>query len=154
MDPDEKIVHALITIMFGDESIWSKGVPPSGIWKNLWWLVSVVRVPFLLPRASFRRSRRTLCHEDCEVRFSSHMLKGSVKNISENGLTAEFIGTAEQLEEEGCIQIGQCVLQVRRIWARDQDGKVVAGFRIDYVKEGERYWQEIRSPAMCNVNAA
>jgi cellulose synthase (UDP-forming) len=154
VDVEARTVNALIAMIFGDENIWSEAVPSSGIWKNLWWLLSVIRIPFSLSRASFRRSRRTLCHKDCQARFSSHMLKGSVKNISENGLMAEFIGTAEQLEEEGCIQIGQCVLQVRRMWARDQEGKVLAGFRIDCIKEGEHYWQEILSPAMCSVNAA
>jgi cellulose synthase (UDP-forming) len=146
IDLDEKTVHALITIMFGDESIWSKGVPPSGIWKNLWWLVSVVRVPFSLSRASFRRSRRTSCHAECQGSFFGHRLNGIVTNISEHGLMAEFIGTAAQLEEEGAIQIDHCVLQGRRMWSRDQDGKVVAGFRIDCIKEGEWLWRQLLSP--------
>jgi cellulose synthase (UDP-forming) len=148
---DDKMVHALIGIMFGDENIWSQAVPPSGIWKNLWWLLSVMRIPFSLPRASFRRSRRIPCHEDCQGIFCRYTLNGTIKNISAAGLMAEFTGTAEQLEEEGCIQIDHCVLHVRRMWSRDQEGKVLAGFRIECIKEGEQYWQELLSPAIPTI---
>jgi cellulose synthase (UDP-forming) len=149
---DDSTVHALIAIMFGDEDIWSQAIPSSGIWRNLWWLLSVMRIPFSSSRASFRRSRRIVCHEDCQGSFSGHTLHGKVQNISENGVMAEFIGTAEQLEEEGCIQIGQCVVQVRRMWSRYEERKVLAGFRIECIKEGEHYWKKLLlSPTTCTI---
>ena len=71
------------------------------------------------------------------------MLVGSIKNISEGGLMAEFTGTSQQLDEEGHIHMGQCIVQVQRMWSNDQEGKVLAGFRIQYIIEGEQQWRKL-----------
>jgi cellulose synthase (UDP-forming) len=145
IDLDEKTMHALIALMFGDENVWNQAVPASGIWRNLWWLLFALRVPFSHSRTSSRGARRIPCNRDCRGIFPRQTLNGTIKNISERGLMAEFIGTSQQLEEEGCIHMDYCVLQVRRMWSTDREGTVLAGFRIQCIKEGEKYWQELLS---------
>jgi cellulose synthase (UDP-forming) len=141
IDVDEKTVDALIDVMFSDDNIWNQAVSESGIWKNIWWLVSTIRVPFLVSRASFRRARRIPCRLDCQGTFSGHTFDGTVNNISDGGLMAEFACTSQQLGEEGSIRLGYCVLQVKRMWSTDRGDKVLAGFRISFIKEGEGHWQ-------------
>jgi len=143
VDIDEKTMHALIVTMFGDDNIWSQGTAGSGIWRNLWWLVSVLNVPFSVSRASFRRTRRIPFQQECQGIFSRYTLIGSIKNISEGGLMAEFTGTSQQLDEEGHIHMGQCIVKVQRMWSNDQEGKVLAGFRIQYIIEGEQQWRKL-----------
>ncbi|MEO7862922.1 MAG: glycosyltransferase [Nitrospirales bacterium] len=147
INADEKTIQALIAVMFGNENIWNQVAPQSGIWRNLWWLLCVMRVPFSLSRASFRLSRRIPCHRYCQGIFSRHTLGGTVINISEDGLLADFAGTIQQLGEEGTIHIDHCVIQVRRMWSQARDGNVLVGFRIQCIKEGELYWQELLSSA-------
>ena len=143
IDVDDKMLHALIAMMFGDEKIWNQEVPASGIWRNIWWLLCVLRVPFSASRASFRRARRIPCQQHCQGIFSRQTLNGTVKNICEGGLMAEFTAVSQQVEEEGCIHIDHCVLQVRRMWSTDREGKVLAGFRIQCIKEGEEHWRKL-----------
>ncbi len=158
VDLDEKTVHALIAVMFCDETIWNQALPASGIWRNIWWLLSVIRVPLSFSRTSYRRTRRIPCHRDCQVVFPRQTLIGTVKNISEGGLMAEFTGTSQQLDEEGCIHLDHCVLQVRRMWSTDREGKVLAGFRVQCIKEGKQHWQDLLSqtarPVLRHTRAA
>jgi cellulose synthase (UDP-forming) len=46
---DEKTVYALIALMFGDANVWNQSTADSGIWKNLWSLLSVLTVAFRPP---------------------------------------------------------------------------------------------------------
>ncbi len=145
IDLDDKTVNALIVLMFGDESVWAQAAPLSGIWKNIWLLLSALRVPFSASRTSSRRARRISCDRDCEGLFADQRLNGTIRNISDHGLMAEFVGTSQQLGVEGCIHMDCCVLEVRRMWSKDREGKVLAGFQIEHIKEGQKYWQDLLS---------
>ncbi|HKY72570.1 MAG TPA: glycosyltransferase [Nitrospira sp.] len=150
IDIDDETIHALIATMFGDEDIWNQASPQSGIWKNVWWLLSVMRVPFSLSRASLRRSRRIPCRRYCRGIFGKHILSGTIMNVSEDGLMVDFTGGVQQLEEEGSIRVDHCMLHVRRMWSEDRVGRVLAGFRIQRISEGEQYWQEHVATAVCD----
>jgi hypothetical protein len=141
IDLDEKSVDALITAMFGDENVWSKTVAVSGIWKNIWWLLSAIRVPFSFSRTSLRRAQRISCNRECQVIFSQQTLSGTVKNISEGGLMVEFSDPSQLGEEVGRVHMGDCVLQVRRMWSTIREGKVLVGFRVECIREGGEHWQ-------------
>jgi hypothetical protein len=145
IDLDEKTVNALIVLMFGDENVWDQTASASGIWKNIWWLLSAIKAPLSPSRTSFRRARRVSCDRNCEAVFQRQTLNGTIRNVSDRGLMAEFTGTSEQLGEEGCIHMDCCVLEVRRMWSRDRDGKVLAGFQIQRIKEGQKYWEDLLS---------
>lgn len=147
-DTDEKAVNALIALMFGDAKVWDHAVSNMGIWRNIWLLLTVIRVPISYTRASFRRALRTPCNRNCQIIFPQRTLNGTVKNMSERGLMAEFTGTSQQLEDEGCIRLNQSVLKVRRMWARDRNGKVLAGFRVDHIEERQEQWQELLSSSI------
>jgi cellulose synthase (UDP-forming) len=140
-DLDEKSVDAIITAMFHDENVWNRTVAISGIWKNIWWLLSVIRVPFSFSRTSFRRAQRIPCNRECQVIFSQQTLSGTVKNISEGGLMVEFSDPIQLAEEVGTVHTGDCVLQVRRMWSTIREGKVLVGFRIECIREAEEHWQ-------------
>jgi cellulose synthase (UDP-forming) len=141
IDLDEKSVDALITAMFGDENVWNKTVASSGIWKNIWWLLSAIRVPFSFSRTSHRRTPRIPCNQVCQVIFSHQTLSGTIKNISEGGLMVEFSDPSQLGDEVGTVHMDDCVLQVRRMWSTIRKGKVLAGFRVECIREGEEHWQ-------------
>ena len=82
--------------------------------------------------------------------FSRHTLNGTVKNISEDGLMAEFTGAPHQIDEDGSIYMDHCVLEVRRLWSSGRGDKVLAGFRIQFIKEGEKHWQEMLIQPECS----
>ncbi|MEO7860204.1 MAG: glycosyltransferase family 2 protein, partial [Nitrospirales bacterium] len=55
---DDKTVHALTTLMFKDAPVGDRSTPESGIWKNVWLLLSVLGVALHSSRTSPRRDAR------------------------------------------------------------------------------------------------
>ena len=71
---------------------------------------------------------------------------------------AEFAGTPQQIDGEGCICLESCVLQVKRMWTTEREDKVLVGFQIQFIKEGEEHWrtllEQARSPILGERKAA
>ena len=56
-------------------------------------------------------------------------------------------GTVDLVGETGTLYVESCALKVRRSWAMQCEGTVVAGFTIEQVDKGADQWRELTSLA-------
>ena len=142
---DEKTVHALIALMFGDADVWNGQAAESGIWKNIWALLSVLGMAFRTSRASQRRDPRAEHSQDCRVIFQDQALEGTVTNVSANGLAVRVSGPGELIGEEGTVHMENFLFKVRRMWSLNKNGMLVAGLQRKDIEQGADQWQKLVS---------
>ena len=58
-----------------------------------------------------------------------------------------MLGTVDLVGENGTLYIESVALKVRRRWAMQAEGRVVAGFAIEQVEKGADQWRELTSLA-------
>jgi hypothetical protein len=74
-------------------------------------------------------------------------LEGTVEQISATGLLVNIPGTVDLVGESGTLYVESVALRVRRRWAMQSEGTVVAGFAIEQVEKGADQWRELTSLA-------
>jgi hypothetical protein len=69
-------------------------------------------------------------------------LEGTVEQISSTGLLVNIPGTVDLVGENGTLYVESIALKVRRRWAMQCEGTVLAGFTIEQVDKGADQWRE------------
>ena len=72
---------------------------------------------------------------------------GLVGKISGTGLSVKIPGTVDLVGQNGTLYVDSFALKVRRRWAMQCEGVVLAGFTIEHVEKGAEQWQKLTSLA-------
>ena len=145
IDVDEKTADSLIVAAFSDCRAWNQPEVEPGIFQSLWSLLRVFRKVVTISRKSHRSDLRLPYRENCLLVWPDRTLEGTVEQISATGLSVNIPGTVDLVGENGTLYVESCVLKVRRRWAMQCDGTVLAGFTIEQVDTGADQWQELTS---------
>jgi cellulose synthase (UDP-forming) len=147
IDVDEKTADSFIAATFSDPRAWNGPEVEPGIFRSLWSILSVFRMVFAKSRTSHRRYLRIPYRQDCRLVFQDRILNGTVGKISKTGLSVNIPGTVDLVGENGILYVDLFVFKVRRRWAMQCEGTVVAGFAIEEVNRGADQWRELTSLA-------
>jgi hypothetical protein len=147
IDVDAKTADSLIAVMFFDSRAWNEPEVEPGIFRSLWSIFRVFRMVFVKSRTSHRRYVRVPYRQDCRLVFQGRTLDGTVDKISKTGLSVYIPGTVDLVGETGILYVESVALTVRRSWAMQCEGAVVAGFTIEQVDKGADQWRELTSLA-------
>jgi cellulose synthase (UDP-forming) len=147
IDVDAKTADSLIAVMFSDSRDWNEPEVEPGIFRSLWSIFRVFRMVFAKSRTSHRRYVRVPYRQDCRLVFQGRTLDGTVDKISKTGLSVYIPGTVDLVGETGILYVESVALTVRRSWAMQCEGAVVAGFTIEQVDKGAEQWRELTSLA-------
>jgi hypothetical protein len=139
---DEKTADSLIVAAFSDSRAWNQPEVEPGIFRSLWSLLRVFEKVVKTSRKSHRRDLRLPYRENCLLVLPDRTLEGRVEQISATGLSVNIPGTVELVGENGTLYVESCVLKVRRRWAMQCEGAVLAGFTIEQIDEGADQWRE------------
>ncbi|HSB46198.1 MAG TPA: glycosyltransferase [Nitrospira sp.] len=147
VDVDDKTSDSFIAATFSDPRAWNQPEVEPGIFRSLWSILRVFRMIFAKSRTSHRRYLRIPFRQDCRLVFEGRVLNGTIGRISKTGLSVNIPGTVDLLGEDGTLYVESFALKVRRRWAMQCEGEVVAGFAIEQVNKGADQWQELTSLA-------
>jgi cellulose synthase (UDP-forming) len=147
IDVDEKTADSLIVAAFSDSSAWNQPEVEPGILQSLWSLLRVFRKVVKTSRKSHRSDLRLPYRENCLLVLPDRTLEGTVEQISATGLSVNIPGTVDLVGENGTLYVEPFVLKVRRRWAIQCEGTVLAGFTIEHVDRGAEQWRELTSLA-------
>jgi cellulose synthase (UDP-forming) len=147
IDADDKTADSLIAATFSDPRVWNEPELEPGIFRSLWSILHVFRMVFAKSRTSHRRYLRIPFRQDCRLVFQGRILNGTVGKISKTGLSVNIPGTIDLLGENGTLYVESFALKVRRRWAMQCEGAVVAGFTVEQVNRGADQWRELTSLA-------
>ncbi|MDZ4734158.1 MAG: glycosyltransferase [Nitrospirota bacterium] len=147
LDIDVKTSDALIAVMFSDPQVWNQPDIEPGIFRSLWSFLRVFGKVVTPTRKSHRHDLRLPYRENCLLVLPDRTLEGTVEQISVTGLSMSMSGTADLIGENGTLYVESFTLKVRRRWAMQCDGTVIAGFAIEQVDEGADQWRELTSHA-------
>jgi len=142
IDVDDKTGDSLIAAVFSDTRVWNQPEVEPGIFRSLWSLVRVFKKIVKTSRKSHRSDLRLAYRENCRLVLSDRTLEGTVEQISATGLSVNIPGTVELVGENGTLYVESFVLKVRRRWAMQYEGTVLAGFTIEQVDNGADQWRE------------
>ena len=144
---DDKTGDTLIAAAFSDSRAWNQPEPEPGILRSLWSLLHVFRKAVKTSRKSHRNDLRLPYRENCLLVLADRTLEGTVEQISATGLSVNLPGTVDLVDENGTLYVDSVALKVRRCWAMQREGAVVAGFAIEQVEKGADQWRELTSLA-------
>jgi cellulose synthase (UDP-forming) len=147
IDVDDKTGDSLIAAVFSDTRVWNQPEVEPGIFQSLWSLVCVFKKIVKTSRKSHRSDLRLAYRENCRLVLSDRTLEGTVEQISSTGLLVNIPGTVDLVGESGTLYVESVALRVRRRWAMQSEGTVVAGFAIEQVEKGADQWRELTSLA-------
>ena len=147
IDVDEKTTDSLIAATFADSRAWNHPEIEPGIFQSLWSLLRVFKKVIKTSRSSHRHYPRVPYQQVCRLEFQGRTLLGTVDQISLNGLTLKIPGSVKLLGQHGAVYVGSFAFQVRRRWAMQCGGTVVAGFAIEQVHRGADRWRDLTSSA-------
>ena len=147
IDVDEKTADALIAATFSDPHVWNQPEVEPGIFRSLWSVFRVFRMIFAKSRTSHRRYIRAPYRQDCRFVCQGQVLNGTVGKISATGLSVKIPGTVDLVGQNGTLYVDSFALKVRRRWAMQCEGVVMAGFTIEHVEKGADQWQKLTSLA-------
>ena len=147
IDVDEKTADSLIVAAFSDSRAWNQPEVEPGIFRSLWSLLRVFRKVVKTSRKSHRSDLRLPYRENCLLVLPDRTLEGTVEQISATGLSVNIPGTVDLVGENGTLYVESVALKVRRRWAMQCEGTVVAGFAIEQVDKGADQWRELTSLA-------
>jgi cellulose synthase (UDP-forming) len=147
IDVDEKTADSLIVAAFSDSSAWNQPEVEPGILQSLWSLLRVFRKVVKTSRKSHRSDLRLPYRENCLLVLPDRTLEGTVEQISATGLSVNIPGTIDLVGENGTLYVEPFALKVRRRWATQCEGTVLAGFTIEHVDRGAEQWRELTSLA-------
>jgi cellulose synthase (UDP-forming) len=147
IDVDEKTADSLIIAAFSDSRAWNQPEVEPGIFRSLWSLLRVFVKFVRRPRKSLRGDLRLPYRENCLLVLPDRTLEGRVEQISATGLSVNIPGTVDLVGENGTLYVESVALKVRRRWAMQCEGVVLAGFTIEQIDEGADQWQELTSLA-------
>src|SRR5215469_8967081 len=147
VDVDEKTVDSLIAAAFSDSRHWNQPEVEPGIFRSLWSIVRVFRMIFTKSRTSLRSDVRVPYNQDCRLVFPDRAIHGTVGQISRTGLSVNIPGNVELIGEHGTLHVESFAFKVRRRWAMQGEGVVLAGFTIEQVDKGADQWQELTTLA-------
>jgi len=142
IDVDDKTGDSLIAAVFSDTRVWNQPEVEPGIFRSLWSLVCVFKKIVKTSRKSHRSDLRLAYRENCRLVLPDHTLEGTVEQISATGLSVNIPGTVELVGENGTLYVESIALKVRRRWAMQYEGTVLAGFTIEQVDKGAEQWRE------------
>jgi cellulose synthase (UDP-forming) len=142
IDVDEKTVDSLIVAAFSDPHAWNYPEVEPGIFQSLWSLLRVFRKVVKTSRRSHRIDFRLPYQEKCLLVLPDRTLEGTVGQISATGLSVNIPGTVELVGENGTLYVESFALKVRRRWAMQCEGSVLAGFTIEQVDKGADQWRK------------
>jgi cellulose synthase (UDP-forming) len=142
IDVDEKTADSLIAATFSDSRAWNQPEVEPGIFQSLWSLLRVFRKVVKTSRKSHRSDLRLPYRENCLLVLPDRTLEGTVEQISATGLSVNIPGTVDLVGENGTLYVESYALKVRRIWAMQCEGTVLAGFTIEQVDKGADQWRE------------
>ena len=147
IDVDEKTADSLIVAAFSDSRVWNQPEVEPGIFQSLWSLLRVFGKVVKTSRTSHRSDLRLPYRENCLLVLPDRTLEGTVEQISTTGLSVNIPGTVDLVGENGALYMEFYALKVRRIWAMQCEGTVLAGFTIEQVEKGADQWRERTSLA-------
>jgi hypothetical protein len=147
IDVDEKTADSLVVAAFSDSSAWNQPEVEPGILQSLWSLLRVFRKVVKTSRKSHRSDLRLPYRENCLLVLPDRILEGTVEQISATGLSVNIPGTVDLVGENGTLYVEPFALKVRRRWAMQCEGTVLAGFTIEHVDRGAEQWRELTSLA-------
>jgi len=147
IDVDENTGDSLIAAVFSDSSAWNQPEAEPGIFRSLWSLLRVFKKVVKTSRKSHRSDLRLAYRENCRLVLPDRTLEGTVWQISSTGLSVNIPGTVDLVGENGILYVESFALKVRRRWAMQAEGTVVAGFAIEQVEKGADQWRELTSLA-------
>jgi cellulose synthase (UDP-forming) len=147
MKIDVKTADSLIATTFLDARTWNRPERDASISQSLWALFKVLKLLARSSRRSRRRVHRISYQQDCRFDCAGRRLHGSVAEISPSGMSVKLSCTVDLVADKGVLYMDGFVLEVRRIWAMDCGGTVVAGFSIERVTRGAQEWQTLTSLA-------
>jgi cellulose synthase (UDP-forming) len=142
IDVDEKTADSLIAATFSDSRAWNQPEVEPGIFQSLWSLLCVFRKVVTTSRKSHRSELRLPYRENFLLVLPDRTLEGTVEQISATGLSVNIPGTVELVGENGTLYVESIALKVRRRWAMQCEGTVLAGFTIEQVDKGADQWRE------------
>ena len=142
IDVDEKTADSLIAATFSDSRAWNQPEVEPGIFQSLWSLLRVFRKVVKTSRKSHRSDPRLPYRENCLLVLLDRTLEGTVEQISATGLSVNIPGTVDLVGENGTLYVESFALKVRRRWAMQCEGTVLAGFTIEQVDKGADQWRE------------
>ena len=142
IDVDEKTADSLIVAAFSDSRAWNQPEVEPGIFQSLWSLLRVFRKVVKTSRKSHRSDLRLPYRENCLLVLPDRTLEGTVEQISATGLSVNIPGTVDLVGENGTLYVESFALKVRRRWAMQCEGAVLAGFTIEQVDKGADQWRE------------
>ena len=148
IDVDEKTADSLIVAAFSDSRAWNQPEVEPGIFWSLWSLLRVFRKVVKPSRKSHRSDLRLPYREHFLLVLPDRTLKGTVEQISVTGLSVSMPGTVDLVGENGTLYVDSVALKVRRRWAMQCEGVVLAGFSIEQVDKGADQWRELTSLAV------
>jgi cellulose synthase (UDP-forming) len=147
IDVDEKTADSLIVAAFSDSRAWNQPEVEPGIFQSLWSLLRVFRKVVKTSRKSHRSDLRLPYRENCLLVLPDRTLEGTVEQISATGLSVNIPGTVDLVGENGTLYVESFAFKVRRRWAMQCEGTVLAGFTIEQVDKGADQWRERTSLA-------
>ena len=147
IDVGDKTSDSLIAAAFSDSRAWNQPEVEPGIFRSLWSIFRVFRMVFAKSRTSHRRYVRVPYRQDRRLVFQGRTLDGTLDKISTTGLSVNIPGTVDLVGETGTLYVESCALKVRRSWAMQCEGTMVAGFTIEQVDKGADQWRELTSLA-------
>jgi cellulose synthase (UDP-forming) len=147
IDVDEKTTDSLIAAAFSDSRSWNHPEIEPGIFRSLWSVLRVFTKIVKTSRTSHRHDPRLPYRQVCRMELQGRTLVGTIEQISMNGCSVQFPGTVDRLGEHGTLYVESIALKVRRRWAMQCEGVVLAGFTIEQVDGGEDQWRELNSLA-------
>src|SRR5713101_3793447 len=142
IDVDDKTGDSLIAAVFSDTRVWNQPEVEPGIFRSLWSLLRVFKKIVKTSRKSHRSELRLAYRENCRLVLPDRTLEGTVEQISATGLSVNIPGTVELVGENGTLYVESFVLKVRRRWAMQYEGTVLAGFTIEQVDNGAEQCRE------------
>ena len=142
IDVDDKTGDSLIAAVFSDTRVWNQPEVEPGIFRSLWSLLRVFKKIVKTSRKSHRSELRLAYRENCRLVLPDRTLEGTVEQISATGLSVNIPGTVELVGENGTLYVESIALKVRRRWAMQCEGTVLAGFTIEQVDKGADQWRE------------
>ena len=144
---DDKTSDAVIAAVFSDSHAWNQPEAEPGIFQSLWSLLRVFKKVVKPSRKSHRNDLRVPYRKNCRLVLPDRTLKGTVEQISATGLSVNIPGTVDLVGENGTLYVESVALKVRRRWAMQCEGAVMAGFAIEQVEKGADQWRERTSLA-------
>ena len=147
IDVDEKTTDSLIAAAFSNSRSWNHPEIEPGIFRSLWSVLRVFTKIVKTSRISHRHDPRVPYRQVCRMELQGRTLVGTIEQISMNGCSVQIPGTVDHLGEHGTLYVESIVLKVRRRWAMQCEGVVLAGFTIEQVNKGADQWQELSSLA-------